>query len=246
MLSKTQSKYIRSLSQQKYRNENKVFLAEGDKIAQEWLSSERQIQMIVAVVAWVSQNEALISKHAEAELVVVSDDELKKVSSLQTANNVLLVVEKEVEQDININDGWSLALDRIQDPGNMGTIIRIADWFGIKNVIASADSVDFYNPKVVQAAMGGHVRVGLYTRDLMRLINDTTLTVYAATLDGDSIYAIESQESGILLIGNESKGVSPELIKLANKKITIPRKGGAESLNAAVSTGILAAMLTGR
>lgn len=246
MLSKTQSKYIRSLSQQKYRNENKVFLAEGDKIAQEWLNSERQIQMIVAVAAWVSQNEVLISKHAEAELIVVSDDELKKVSSLQTANNVLLVVEKEVEQEININDGWSLALDRIQDPGNMGTIIRIADWFGINNVIASADSVDFYNPKVVQAAMGGHIRVGLYTRDLMRLINDTALTVYAATLDGDNIYAIQNQESGILLIGNESKGVSPELIKLANKKITIPRKGGAESLNAAISTGILVAMLTGR
>lgn len=243
MLSKTQSKYIRSLSQQKYRNENNVFLAEGDKIAVEWLSSDKKIQMIVAVQLWADEHSAVIKQHPEAELLIVEQHELEKVSTLQTPNQVLLVVHRDAPLVKKLK--WAIGLDRLQDPGNMGTIIRIADWFSIDAIIASPDSVDFYNPKVVQAAMGGHLRVQLITEDLITYIKRSDLPVYAATLEGDNIYQVNKPENGIILIGNESKGLSDELIRLADNKVTIPKMGGAESLNAAVSTGILIALLTG-
>lgn len=246
MLSKTQSKYIRSLTQQKYRKEYNVFIAEGDKIAKEWLKSDKRIQMVVATEDWVQENEGLINKHKEAELLVVEEHQLKAVSTLQTPNNVLLVVHKEDSSATDGMKGWTIAVSQLQDPGNMGTIIRIADWFGVKQVIASPDSVDFYNPKVVQAAMGGHIRVGLVIKDLSEYIKENDTPVYAAVLEGEDIFSLSRTEPGIILIGNESKGLTEELTALATEKVTIPRKGGAESLNAAISTGILTAVLTAR
>lgn len=141
---------------------------------------------------------------------------------------------------------WILALDGIQDPGNMGTIIRVADWFGIGHIAVAPTCVDVYNPKVVQAAMGGHLRVAIHTADLTTLIQNSRMPVLAAALDGESIYTLNKPEYGILVIGNESKGISAEIMNLATHKITIPRIGGAESLNAAVSAGIICAELVGK
>ncbi len=246
MLSNAQNKYIRSLSQQKYRKQYTVFIAEGDKIACEWLSSDAGVQMIVATPAWLEKNYQLIGRHPSAEVCSVTEQELEKVSSLHTPNQVLLVVSMPDAPEHLPARGWSIATQQVQDPGNMGTIIRIADWFGIEHVIASPDSVDFYNPKVVQAAMGGHLRVQLHTADLQQYLYSTELPVLAATIDGDSIYAIENPGEGIILIGNESKGLPAELLQHATHRVTIPKKGGAESLNAAVSAGILAAFFAGR
>ena len=246
MLSNAQSKYIRSLTQLKYRKQDKVFIAEGDKIAKEWLSSAAPVQMIVATQDWADAHHPLIKAHHEAELCIVTEQELEKVSALQTAHKALLVVPMpEAEQKIP-DTGWCIALEQVQDPGNLGTIIRIADWFGVEHVICSPDCVDFYNPKVVQAAMGGHLRVSLHTTELEPYLKNTTLPVFAATLGGSSIYEVSNPGKGIILIGNESKGLPRNLLQHAGHLVTIPKKGGAESLNAAVSAGIITALLAGR
>ena len=246
MLSNAQSKYIRSLSQQKYRKQYNVFTAEGDKIAREWLASDARVQMVVSTADWAEKNSNFLARHPGAEHCVVTEQELEKVSTLQTPNKVLLVVAMPVSGAALPVEGWSIALQQIQDPGNMGTIIRIADWFGIGDIITSPDSVDYYNPKVVQAAMGGHLRVKLHSADLDNFLQETTLPVLAATIDGDSVYTIDNPGQGIILIGNESKGLSADLLKHASHCVTIPKKGGAESLNAAVSAGILSAFFAGR
>lgn len=243
MLSRAQNKYIRSLSQQKYRKEHRAFIAEGDKIAREWLLSDNRINIVVALQSWADQHETLLKKHPEADLHIVDEKTLAEISALQTPNQALLIIPMPDSLPIKVNSGWCIALDTMQDPGNMGTIIRIADWFGIEHVIASPDSVDYYNPKVVQSAMGGHLRVGLHTATLGDFLKDTDLPVIAAALNGENVYDMPALEAGIIIIGNESKGISPAIQALATHKVTIPRRGGAESLNAAVSAGILCALL---
>ena len=243
MLSKAQNKYIRSLTQQKFRNENKVFIAEGEKIALEWLSTEAEIQMIIATKEWVEQQSALISKHSEAQLHIIKESELSALSALQTPNKVMLIVPIPGRKEVPFLNEWYLVLDDIQDPGNMGTIIRIADWFGIDHVICSPGCVDVYNPKVVQSAMGGHLRVHVYETELEPFLSAVSLPKIAATLDGTNVYTMKRQDAGVLIIGNESKGVSEKLLAMAAKRVMIPRKGRAESLNAGVSAGILCALL---
>ena len=243
MLSKAQNKYIRSLTQPKFRNEYKVFIAEGEKIAMEWLSADAPVKTIVATAEWTELYSGLIARHPEAELHIVKDSELAGLSSLQTPNNVLLVVPLPAKKDIPAINEWHLALDDIQDPGNMGTIIRIADWFGINNIICSPGCVDAYNPKVVQSAMGGHLRVAIYEEDLVTFLSESPLPKIAATLHGTNVYEVDRLNAGVLIIGNESKGVSEKVAALATKRVTIPRRGGAESLNAGVSAGILCALL---
>lgn len=243
MLTKAQVKDIRSLTQYKSRRAQGAFIVEGDKLAREWLATGAPVKMIIAVKEWHTAYRQLTAGHPTATLVEVAEDELSRISTLQTPNSVLLVVGfAEGENELPANE-WCIALDRIQDPGNMGTIIRIADWYGIKHIIASPDSVDFYNPKVVQSAMGGHLRVALHTAVLSSFIKDAKLPVLAAALNGQNIYEVQKPDAAILIMGNESKGISPELLELATSRITIPRIGGAESLNAAVATGIICALL---
>lgn len=243
MLSKAQNKYIRSLSQQKYRTEHGVFVVEGDKIAREWLAESHRIQYIVATEQWLQDNVKLTGKHKDAIVASVSEPELQAVSQLQKANEVLLVVYRDNDNATLPAGEWCIALDTLQDPGNMGTIIRIADWFGIRHVVATPDSVDFYNPKVIQASMGGHLRVKLHSADISQFIAQSDMPIYAAALDGDNIYELKDVKPGVIVIGNESKGISAAIMQQATKKITIPRIGGAESLNAAVSAGIICALL---
>ena len=216
-------------------------MAEGDKIASEWLESRHKIQMVVALESWIAGNLQAINKHPEAVVLSAEEVELAAVSCLQTPNKVLLVVEHFLPPPPNLATGWHFALDDIRDPGNLGTIIRIADWFGMPNVFCSPNCAEIFSPKVVQAAMGGHLRVHVYERDLADFLPKAGLPVFGATIDGENYLDMKLPPSGILLIGNESKGISPSLLELCNFQVTIPRFGGAESLNAAVSAGILAA-----
>lgn len=243
MLSRSQVKYIRSLAQQKFRDKHRVFLAEGVKVAGEWLNSAFKIQHIIVIADWAEGNKTLISRHPEAIVHVVGDAELHAMSGLTTPNKVILVIHYPVENEWNIGEQWYLALDDIQDPGNMGAIIRIADWFGIGSILCSYGSTHVYNPKVVQAAMGSHVRVFTHVCDLKKVLSTAGLPIFAATISGESVYNTSRQDKGVIVIGNESKGISSEILSMAHHQITIPRIGGAESLNAAVATGILCALL---
>jgi len=199
--------------------------------------------MIIATGEWVGNNGMLVQNHPEAELHIVKDSELAALSGLHTPNDVMLIIPFPAKKSIPVLKEWYFALDDIQDPGNMGTIIRIADWFGIRHVVCSPGCVDVYSPKVVQSAMGGHLRVNLYKQELIPFLSAIPLPTIAATLDGDNVYGMQRREAGVLIIGNESKGVSEEILSVATKKVTIPGRGGAESLNAGVSAGILCALL---
>jgi TrmH family RNA methyltransferase len=239
MITKNQVKYIQSLGQKKSRDTENRFIAEGPKLVNELLTAENcSIVQLFALKEWIELNPNA-SRHAE--VIELSDVELEKISQLTTPNQVLAVIEKiQWKKDTEVNGSVSLALDTIQDPGNMGTIIRLADWFGIKNIFCSADCADVYNPKVVQSSMGSISRVRVeYTDILSWLTENNDVRIYAAVLNGKDITKMEKIKEGIIVIGNESKGINEEMLKLANVHITIPGKGKAESLNAAMATGII-------
>ena len=241
MLSKAQNKHIRSLSLQKFRNEHHQFLVEGDKIVREWLTSNADINFIIGLEDWMLENESFINLHPNAQIIIVDETELKTISALQTPNRVLAVVRMSVESKELPIDEWTIVLEHLQDPGNMGTIIRIADWFGIGHIVCSKDCVDVYNPKVIQAAMGSHLRMQFHIADLQDFLPKIKIPILAATLNGNDMNQLPPLEKAMLMIGNESKGLSQQLIQLATHQVTIARKGSAESLNAAVATGILCA-----
>lgn len=239
MLGKLKLKYIQSLGHKKLRDEEGVFIAEGPKLVAELLSSGNMvIKQLVALPAWIEDNAVITGK---IETIAVTEDELGKISQLTTPNKVLAVVKKQdPPKEIKTKGSIVLALDTIQDPGNLGTIIRIADWFGIGQLVCSDNSADMYNPKVVQSTMGSIARVNvMYTELASWLSSQTDVRIYAASLAGQDITRMKKLDEGIIVIGNESKGISEKIMNLANVKITIPRKGDAESLNAAVATGII-------
>ena len=236
MITRNQVKYIQSLGQKKCRDADHVFIAEGPKIVNELLNSENcNVIQIYALKDWI------ISTKTNAEVIEVSPGELEKISQLTTPNQVLAIVKTmKWEDDPVMKGNISLALDTIQDPGNMGTIIRLADWFGIRNILCSLDCADVYNPKVVQASMGSITRVRVEYVDLSAFLKaNSDIRIYATVLSGKDITKMERISEGIIAIGNESRGVSQEILALANVQITIPGKGKAESLNAAVATGII-------
>ena len=239
MISKNQVKYIQSLGQKKSRDEEKRFIAEGPKSVNELLMAENcKVVQVYALKEWIDGHS---NAKEDTEFIEVSNGELEKISQLTTPNQVVAIVEKiQWKNDVPIKGNVSLALDRIQDPGNMGTIIRLADWFGIKNIFCSTDCVDLYNPKVVQSSMGSISRVRVEYMNIESLLKgNKEVRIYAAVLNGRDITKMEKINEGIILIGNESKGINEELLRFANVQITIPGKGKAESLNAAVATGII-------
>ncbi|HTN47664.1 MAG TPA: RNA methyltransferase [Flavipsychrobacter sp.] len=246
MLSKAQIKHIRSLSLQKYRQEYRQFVVEGEKTSAEWLRSSSSIDLIVAEQEWIDQHTGLIAMHQEATLHVAEAAVLSSVSSLKTPNKVLLVVPYDNALTKAPDDEWVILLDGIRDPGNMGSILRIADWFGIKNIVCSKDCVDVHNAKVIQAAMGSHLRVRIFEEELANYIEGLQIPVFAAVLNGENIYKMNRPSKAAVIIGNEGAGIRQSIIEKATHKITIPSQGGAESLNAAVSTGIICALLMGR
>lgn len=235
MLTKSQIKYIQSLGHKKFRDEESLFIVEGPRILEEWLNDKKvAFQAIYALQEWIDRN-----PHANA--IPVTEAELEKISQLKQPHEVLAVVKKwTARQPDTSGEKWILALDTIQDPGNMGTIIRIADWFGVEHIICQKDGVDVYNPKVVQGTMGSLARVNIVYDDLAEWLKQhRDLRVYAADLEGQDVKRADAAKKGVLVIGNEARGICDAVMQLVNVRVTIPRKGGAESLNAAVATGIL-------
>ncbi|MCF8372802.1 MAG: RNA methyltransferase [Bacteroidales bacterium] len=244
MLSNNKIKLISSLQRKKMRDESSLFVAEGNKLVLELLESDFQIKHIVALPCWLSGKQFPIG----IELIETDLPGMKKISSLTTPTEVLAVVEMpKLNLDFSdISQQLALVLDDIRDPGNLGTIIRLADWFGIENIICSIETVDVFNPKVVQATMGAILRVKLHYMDLAAFIEDISkqnkIPVYGTYMDGTSIYKEKLTQPALLVMGNEGKGISPELKKYISKTISIPtyaKSSGSESLNVAVATGIV-------
>jgi RNA methyltransferase, TrmH family len=244
MISINKMKYVQSLHTKKFRQKYDNFIAEGDKICYEIIKSEKlSVEAIFALPQWVEKYAAEL-RPFQAIVTEVNESELKKISTLTTPNQVLMVVKQpSFELDFQaIRSDLSLYLDGIQDPGNMGTILRIADWFGIPYIFCSDTCVDIFNPKVVQATMGAFLRIKSKEIDLKELIEATT-PVYGALLEGENLFQTERSKHGIIVIGNEGRGISDEVRALINRPILIPPHGvGAESLNAAVATGIICAV----
>jgi len=238
MLSKAQIKYIQSLQHKKYRQKSGHFIAEGDKIVPELLSEGVHVQEVYATEAWITTHKHLLKN---VQVTTVDAAVLKQISALTTPNQAMALLNIPAAPSINLGGTVSIALETIQDPGNLGTIIRIADWFGIKQVICSPDCVDAYNPKTIQATMGSIARVNVIESDIIPLLKE--VPSYAATLHGTNIVEYNKITEGMILIGNESRGLSDEVIKNATHRITIPKLGGAESLNAGIAAGIICGRL---
>ena len=245
MLVKSQAKYIQSLSQKKFRDEENAFVAEGPKIINELLGATNiALLQLFALKNWIDNHAQMIKTADENKIHEIKDIELERVSFLQTPNQVLGVFKKPFFGKPGFENKITILLDGIQDPGNIGAIIRTADWFGIENIICSKDSADVFNPKVVQSTMGSITRVQVIYEDLKFFIDKhSTIPVYATALDGENLFEINPVKEGFILIGNESKGIHEDLLAHAKQKITIPKTGEAESLNAAVAAGIVMAWL---
>src|SRR5574344_929080 len=241
MISKAKIKFIRSLEQKKVRKQEGVFVAEGLKVVDDLLDIS-PAKIIIATKEWMKNKE----KTSSTEYIEVTEDELDKVSFLQHPQQVLAVFNQQKEETFHISPEKELvlALDGVQDPGNLGTIIRIADWFGIENIICSEDTADVYNPKVVQATMGSIARVNIQYVDLESVLNNLPqdIPIYGTLLNGDNIYKQKLLSHGIIVMGNESKGISPVIMTKINHKLLIPNypvgRETADSLNVAIATAI--------
>lgn len=232
MLSKNTLKYLTSLAKKKYRDSHGVFLAEGPKLITDLHGAGMELQQL-----YTTDTEAF--KGLEAEQI--SAVELKKISNQRSPNTALAVFGKKQSTPLK-QAGLILALDGIQDPGNLGTIIRLSDWFGIADVVCSKDTADCYNPKVVQASMGALARVQLhYVEDLALWLKESRLDIFGGFMQGDDVYAADLPEEGILVMGNEGQGISEEVEKLVNTRLSIPNfgNGQGESLNVATATAVL-------
>ena len=249
MISKNKIKYIRSLELKKNRNKEGVFVAEGHKVVDDLLALQPAL-LIVATAEWIKGKQL----GAETEVIEVTDEELKKVSFLQHPQQVLAVFRQDQATAIDSfgfsgidTTELSLALDGVQDPGNLGTIIRIADWFGITHIYCSQDTADVYNPKVVQATMGSIARVKVEYGNLLGLVESLSadVPVYGTLLDGENIYQQPLENRGLIVMGNEGKGISPALAQKVNRRLLIPNfpegRPTADSLNVAIATAITCA-----
>lgn len=239
-------KYIKSLYLSKYRQKYNKFIAEGPKICGEFIAHQtHNIEYAVVTESWIAEHESAYKK-LSGKTLKCKEKDLQSISNHGTANKILIVVNQSlapVTKD-DLQGQWTVYLDELRDPGNLGTIIRICDWFAIPHVIASPNSVDFYNPKVVQSAMGSHNRVALSVKDHQEL-SKLQIPLYAMVMDGQEISNDLHLPPGAIIIGNESKGVSEPLKNISAKTLTIPRLGHAESLNAAIALAVTAQVLVG-
>ncbi len=254
MLQRLEIKLIHSLQVKKHRVEEGLFVAEGKKMVEELLKSPIEITQVYVCTDYQDMDDILLDLQDEKkyDLIEVSREELEKISSLTTPQGILALCKIPGEaQPIRLHPPdfkkeLVLVLDDIRDPGNMGTILRIADWFGISHIYCSAESVDVYNPKVIQASMGSIVKLHVHYTDLATMIKEVGegTPVYGAVLNGKSIYDEKLSPNGLLVIGNESTGISEGVLKCITKPISIPahNTNGPESLNAGVATAILCAV----
>ncbi|TDQ19674.1 TrmH family RNA methyltransferase [Algoriphagus boseongensis] len=239
MLSKNTVKFIKSLHQKKYRSQSGQFFVEGEKSVLEVLDSDFLVDLLL-VTENFQQKYARRLERFKGEKILVTQNQLEQVGQFQSNDSALAVVTmKSNEAFTPTRDELILALDEVRDPGNLGTIIRIADWYGIKKMVFSLHTAEFYNPKVIQASMGSFTRVKFFYGDLQEVFTKWRLPVYGAFLKGENIHEMKSISPGVIVMGNESNGISGEIEKLVNHKVTIPAFGEAESLNVAIATAIL-------
>ena len=239
MLSKNQVKLIQKLQQKKYRNELNLFIVEGKKSIVEFLQAGYRLELLIAT-------EVFATVLNGQPVTLVSKEELRKVSSLKNPDEGLAIFHQRQHKGI-LQEGVILALDNVQDPGNLGTLIRLCDWFGIETLICNSQTVDCYNPKVVQATMGSLTRVAVHYVDLAGFLATCALPLYAMDLDGENLYTTEFPEDCVLILGNEANGISPEVRVLADGIITIPRFGKlqqTESLNVAMAGAIVVSQVS--
>ena len=239
MVSKSQISFLKSLQQKKHRKAHGLFLVEGLKSVTEFQQSDFYT---VKTVFHTPQSESKMLKvSGNIKFQEVSVSELEKISSLNTPQEVIALVEIPQEPEINLNflsGEFTLMLDGVQDPGNLGTIIRTADWFGITQIICSEDTVDAYNPKVVQATMGSLSRIKVHYTNMLFLLPQIKQPVFGAMLNGENIYQTDFGNEGVIMLGNEGNGIRSEIQQLIHRKITIPQLGKAESLNVAIAAAI--------
>lgn len=236
MVSKNKIKWVQSLKKKKYRLQNNAFVAEGDKLVGELLHSNITVREVFATSQWLFENEGMLSQFSGIATEVTAR-ELDQLSHLQSPQPAVAICDiPEWPSTQPAPEQWSFYLDDIRDPGNLGTIIRTADWFGLTALFCSLNTVDCYNPKVIQATMGSIARVKVVYRELGEISG--SLPLYAAAMEGTPVQDLVKAEQGIVVIGNEAHGIAADILHKANP-ITIPRKGGAESLNAAMAAGII-------
>jgi TrmH family RNA methyltransferase len=230
MLTKNQIKLIRSLSLKKNRQKHGLFIVEGEKLVNEVLSSDWEVEGIYATKEWLGEN-----------ATIISNNDLSRISSLKTPNKVVAVV-KIKKGSLDITSNTVLALDGVKDPGNLGTIIRLADWFGVEDIICSDDCVDYLNPKVVQSSMGSFTRVNLHYTSLLDAFKKySDYKLFMTVLNGTPLSEMTNADKKIVVMGSESKGISNKILELTSDKITIPKSKSskAESLNVSVAAAII-------
>jgi TrmH family RNA methyltransferase len=252
MLSKAKMSFILSLQKKKSREEERLYVIEGDKMVKEFLAARMPVKILIAKPEFLNSL-PLVHKEGVTEIIPASYEELKRMSSLKTPHNAMAVIEiQDVKTDIGMPaEELCLALDCVQDPGNLGTIIRAAAWFGVRNIFCSENCVDVYNPKVIQASMGAIMHVNVHYLDLSSLfksVREKKYKIYGAMIEGESIYSGKLGKDGIILLGNESKGISEELIPYVTDRIMIPKQtdatSGIDSLNISMAASVILSEFT--
>ncbi len=237
MLTKKQAKFLKSLQIKKYRKESGNFVVEGAKNVLEAVNSPFVVEQVYGTPSFLEEHAEIL---ADIPCEEASEKELVSAGSFASNNAGIALVKMPRNVPLKVQgDEFVLVLDDVRDPGNLGTIIRVADWYGIKKIVCSQDTVDVFNPKVISATMGSFTRVSLYYCDLEAYLGRANAPVLGAFLEGENVHQMEFPKAGYLVMGNESKGVSEELEAKVTQKISIPRFGGAESLNVAIATAVL-------
>jgi TrmH family RNA methyltransferase len=239
MLSKARIKFIKSLQLKKYRKQEQCFVVEGEKSVLELFKSDFMINQLLVSSEFLRKNNAVLMGF-KGDMQEVRPTELTEAGEYSTNDAALAVVhiKPNMEQKLGKSE-FALMLDDIRDPGNLGTIMRIADWYGINKIVASEETADVYNSKVIQSSMGSFTRVNIFYTDLSQYLTENTAPVFGAFLDGDNVHEMNFGPGGFIIIGNEANGISGAVEKFITKKITIPRFGHAESLNAAIATAVI-------
>jgi RNA methyltransferase, TrmH family len=247
MISKQKVKFIISLQRKKVRDEERLFVIEGDKLVKEFLDANVPVRTLIAKPEYLSSLSADLTSSVD-EIEEITYDDLKKLSTLKTPHNAMAIITMtdRIIDTHQVLKSLCVALDLVQDPGNLGTIIRAAGWFGIKNIVCSEDCVDVYNPKVIQASMGALLQVNVFYFDLRKFLTDAagnSVPVFGTLLEGESIYTSQFDNKGVILLGNESRGISENLLPFITRKIMIPRfstsKKGIDSLNVGMAASIV-------
>jgi len=239
MLSKARIKYIKSLQVKKYRQSEQRFVVEGAKSVLELLGSDFVTHTVIGTQEFIDSYQPILSGYA-GEIVEVKGSVLSDLGEFRTNDSALAIAQMKPNISLHVNpDEFALMLDDLRDPGNLGTIIRVADWYGISKVIASPDTTELYNPKVLHASMGSFTRVAVYYTELTNYLQVAAVPILGTFLDGENVHTMDRGKGGIIIIGNEARGISERVEKLVTRRVTIPRFGQAESLNAAVATAII-------